>query len=257
MSSGQVGYQAEDAVATVTLDRPDALNALTIHMLRQFAEAIDAATSDTEVRAIVVTGSGDKAFCAGGDMAELIPRLTAGELGILVPDASKRYFSDVFKPIVAAVNGVCVGGGLEILLGTDLRVAAETAVFGVPEVRWGLIAGGGSHIRLPQQIPWAIAMQLLLTGDHISADRAYAVGLVNEIATGGTTLDRAKELAAAVGRNAPRAVQTAKEISVRGLANESAFHLEYALNMQVLTSDDATEGPRAFTEKRAPRFTGK
>ncbi|OBF37419.1 enoyl-CoA hydratase [Mycolicibacterium peregrinum] len=257
MSGGQVGYAVDDCVATVTLDRPDALNALTIEMMRQLAAAIDSALSDDTVRAIVITGAGDRAFCAGGDMAELIPRLTAGELQIMVPDAGKRYFSDVFKPIIAAVNGICVGGGLEILLGTDLRIAADTAVFGVPEVRWGLIAGGGSHIRLPQQVPWAIAMQLLLTGDHIDAERAYQAGLVNEIASSAHVLGRATEIAAAIGRNAPRAVQIAKEIAVRGLANESAFHLEYALNMQVITSDDATEGPRAFTEKRAPLFTGK
>ena len=257
MSGGDVGYEVEGAVATVVLDRPDALNALTIQMMRKLAEAIDAATSDGDVRTIVITGAGEKAFCAGGDMAELIPRLTAGELKIMVPDASKRYFSDVFKPIIAAINGVCVGGGLEILLGTDLRVAADTAVFGVPEVRWGLIAGGGSHVRLPQQIPWSIAMQMILIGDHISAERAYQAGLVNEIASCSSVLARAKEIAASAACNAPLAVQTAKEIAVRGLANESAFHLEYALNMQIIASDDAKEGPRAFIEKRAPRFTGR
>ncbi|WP_024453072.1 enoyl-CoA hydratase-related protein [Mycobacterium sp. AMU20-3851] len=257
MSVGQVIYEVKDAVATVTLDRPDALNALTIRMMRELADAFDSAATDDSVRAIVITGAGDRAFCAGGDMAELIPRLTAGELEIMVPDAGKRHFSDVFKPIVAAVNGVCVGGGLEILLGTDLRVAADAAVFGVPEVRWGLIAGGGSHIRLPQQVPWAIAMQLLITGDHIAADRAYQAGLINEVVTDGAVLARATEIAVAIARNAPLAVRTAKEIAVRGLANESAFHLEYALNRQIITSDDATEGPRAFLEKRPPHFTGK
>lgn len=257
MSNGQVTYQLDGPVAIVTLDRPDALNALTIGMLKQLAEAFDTATSDGGVNAIVLTGAGQRAFCTGGDLAELIPRLTAGELDILVPDASKRFFSDVFTPIIAAVNGVCVGGGLEMLLGTDLRIASDSAVFGLPEVRWGLIAGGGSHVRLPQQVPWAIAMQMLLTGEPISAQRAYQAGLINDVTTASDLLPQAIALAHTISKNAPRAVQTAKQIAVRALANEAAFSLEYAFNTQIITSEDAAEGPRAFIEKRPPRFTGK
>lgn len=174
MSSGQVTFDTDGPVAIITLDRPQALNALTVDMLSQLAAAFGDAAADDSIRAIVLTGAGERAFCTGGDLAELIPRLTAGELSILVPDASKRFFSDIFKPIIAAVNGVCVGGGLEMLLGTDLRLATPSAAFGLPEVRWGLIAGGGSHVRLPQQVPWAIAMQMLLTGEPISAQRAQS-----------------------------------------------------------------------------------
>ncbi|MFR9800860.1 enoyl-CoA hydratase/isomerase family protein [Pseudonocardia sp. RS010] len=256
MSSGDVGYSVTDGVALLTLDRPEAHNALTVHMVRRFAEASAAAQADDAVRVLVVTGAGTKAFCAGGDLGELIPRLTAGELEILTPDPTKRFLSDVDKPVLAAVNGICVAGGLELLLGTDLRVASAKAVFGLPEVRWGLVPGGGTHVRLPQQVPWAFAMQLLLTGDHVPAARAYEVGLVNEVVEPEQVLDRALELAAGMARNGPLAVRAAKEIAVRALQNESRFALEYAINRTVVASDDAREGPRAFVEKREPKFQG-
>ncbi|MCW2584098.1 MAG: enoyl-CoA hydratase [Klenkia sp.] len=256
-STGDVTYAVDGAVALITLDRPEAHNALTVPMIGRLAEATDAARRDRDVLAVVVTGAGDRAFCAGGDLGELIPRLTAGELEVLIPDPTKRFFSDLFTPVVAAVNGICVAGGLELLLGTDLRIAAEHAVFGLPEVRWGLVPGGGTHVRLPQQVPWAFAMQLLLTGDHVTAARAHEVGLVNEVLPGDAVLQRALDVAHGLARNGPLAVRTAKEIAVRALGNEPRFALETALNRQVLASQDAVEGPRAFVEKRDPRFTGR
>jgi enoyl-CoA hydratase len=257
VNSGDVTYAVEDGVAVLTLDRPEAHNALTVHMVRRFADASAAAQADPSVRALVVTGAGDRAFCAGGDLGELIPRLTAGELEILTPDPTKRFLSDVDKPVVAAVNGLCVAGGLELLLGTDIRVAAEGAVFGLPEVRWGLVPGAGSHVRLPQQVPWAFAMQLLLTGDHVPAQRAYEVGLVNEVLPGPQVLERALQTARGIARNGPLAVRAAKEIAVRALANEPRFALEHALNARVVASEDAREGPRAFVEKRRPNYLGR
>ncbi|RHW28343.1 enoyl-CoA hydratase/isomerase family protein [Nocardioides immobilis] len=257
VADGDVGYAVDGAVAVITLDRPWAHNALNVHMIRRLAEAMDAACCDQEVRAIVLTGAGEKAFSAGGDLGELIPRLTKGELEILVPDPAKRFFSDAFKPIVAAVNGICLAGGLEILLGTDIRVAAEHAVFGLPEVRWGLVPGGGTHVRLPQQVPWAIAMHLLLTGDHIDAPRAAQHGLVTEVVAAARVRERAMEVAGDIARNAPVAVRTAKEIAVRALGNEPRFALELALNERVLRTEDAVEGPRAFMEKRSPRYRNR
>ncbi|WP_258307168.1 enoyl-CoA hydratase/isomerase family protein [Gordonia paraffinivorans] len=243
-----------DAVALITLDRPSAHNALTVSMLQQLAAAFDDARRNDHVRAIVITGAGDRAFSAGGDLGELIPRLSAGELEILIPDPAKRFFSDVFIPVIAAVNGLCLAGGLEMLLGTDIRIASERAIFGLPEVRWGLIPGGGTHIRLPQQVPWAIAMQLLLTGDHIDATQALRVGLINEVVPPESVLERALDVARGVTRNAPLAVRTAKEIAVRALGNEPRFALENSLNERVLRSADAVEGPRAFIEKRTPSY---
>lgn len=254
--TGEIRLDVSDAVAVVTLDRPEAHNALTVHMVARLAEVMGECEARPDVRAIVLTGAGDRAFCAGGDLGELIPRLTAGELEILVPDPTKRFFSDVLTPVVAAVNGICVAGGLEMLLGTDLRVASERAVFGLPEVRLGLIPGGGTHVRLPQQVPYAFAMQLLLTGDHVPAQRAYEVGLVNELVPHDRVLDRALELAHGLTRNGPLAMRAAKEIVVRALQNESRFLFEHAVNRTVCASSDAAEGPRAFTEKRPPQYTG-
>ena len=254
-TDGDVRYSVVGEVATIILDRPTALNAINVRLLRGLVDAVAAAVDDRAVRSIVLTGAGEKAFCAGGDLTELIPRLTRGELSILVPDPTKRFFSDCYKPIVAAVNGLCLAGGLEILLGTDIRVSSATATFGLPEVRWGLVPGAGTHVRLPQQIPWAISMKLLLTGDHIDAAEAGRHGLVSEVVPVGVDVRaRAGEIATRIAQNSPSAVQTAKEIAVRSLSNEPRFALEFALNERVLRGPDATEGPKAFAEKRLPRY---
>jgi enoyl-CoA hydratase len=190
------------------------------------------------------------------DLKEASPLLQAGdEMGY--EDHTKRPFSDVFKPIIAAVNGYCIAGGLEFLQGTDIRIAAEHATFGLGEVRWGIIPTGGSHIRLPRQIPWAIAMELLLTGRPIDARRAYDIGLVNQVVPAAELLTVARQWAETICKNGPLAVRTAKEIAVRALGLESGFVLEKALGARVLASEDAKEGPRAFSEKRKARFTGR
>ncbi len=144
-----------------------------------------------------------------------------------------------------------------MLQGTDLRIAVEHATFGLGEVRWGLIPTGGSHVRLPRQIPWAVAMELLLTGESIDARRAYEIGLVNRVVPANELMPTAIELAERICRNGPLAVRTAKEIAVRALEQESGFVLEKALGARVLASEDAVEGPRAFVEKRKPRFKGR
>ena len=250
-------YEVRDRVALVTLNRPTAHNALSIEMVRLLAEASRRWREDDNVLAAVITGAGDAAFCAGGDLGELLPALTDGRLEIVLPEPTRRFFSDVYKPVIAAVNGLCIAGGFEILLGTDLRVATEASVFGVAEVRWGLVPGAGTHVRLPAQVPWPIAMQLLLTGDTIGARRAYEIGLINEIRSPAEVLPRAYELAERIARNGPLAVRTAKEIAVRALEHESRFALEWALQNRVLRSEDAKEGPRAFRERREPRFEGR
>lgn len=251
-----VRFERRGPVALVTIDRPEAMNALTPEMLRGLDAAFAAFEADSALQVAVLTGAGDRAFCAGLDLKAGAERLTGGdELGYA--DPTKRQLSDVFKPVIAAVNGACVAGGLELLLGTDLRVAAEHASFGLAEVRWGLVPLGGSHVRLPRQVPWAVAMELLLTGEPIDARRAYEVGLVNRVVPREELLPTALALAERICRNGPLAVRTAKEIAVRALALESGFVLEKALGARVLASDDAKEGPRAFAEKRAPRFRGR
>ncbi len=249
-------YEKRDHIAIVTINRPEVMNSLTREMLTGLDAAFEDFNAEPELWVAILTGAGRKAFSAGMDLKEAIPLITSGdEMGY--EDHTKRQFSDVFKPIIAAVNGHCVAGGMEMLQGTDLRIAAEHATFGLGEVRWGIIPTGGSHVRLPRQIPWAVAMELLLTGEPIDARRAYDIGLVNRVVPFDDLLPSALELAEKICKNGPLAVQTAKEIAVRSLAQESGFVLEKALGARVLQSEDAREGPRAFTEKRPPRFTGR
>jgi enoyl-CoA hydratase len=249
-------YEKRDHVAIITINRPEALNSLTMEMLMGIEEAFAEFNADPDGWVAIFTATGDKAFSSGLDLKEAAPMLTGGDsLGF--DDTTKRQFSDVYKPIICAVNGFCIAGGMEMLLGTDLRIAAEHATFGLGEVRWGLVPLGGTHIRLPRQIPWAMAMQLLLTGKPIDARRAYEVGLVNEVVPAEELMPAALKLAERLCRNGPLAMNTAKEIAVRALELESGFVLEKALGARVLASEDAKEGPRAFAEKRPAKFTGR
>jgi len=249
-------YEKKGRIAVMTINRPEAMNAFTGEMLRGMDAAFEDFSRDDELWVAILTAAGDKAFCSGMDLKEAIPLLQSGdEMGY--EDHTKRPFSDVFKPIIGAVNGHCIAGGLEFLQGTDLRIAAEHATLGLGEVRWGIIPTGGTHIRLPRQIPWAVAMELLLTGRPIDAARAYDIGLINRVVPKEQLMDAAFELAEVICKNGPLAVRTAKEIAVRSLGLEQHFVLEKALGARVMSSEDAKEGPRAFAEKRKPNFTGK
>jgi len=251
-----IQYEKRDHVSIITINRPEAMNSLTLEMLLGIEEAFAEFDEDPKSWVAILTAAGDRAFSSGLDLKEAAPMLTGGDsLGF--DDTSKRQFSDVFKPIICAVNGFCIAGGMEMLLGTDIRIAAEHATFGLGEVRMGLVPLGGTHIRLPRQIPWAMAMQLLLTGKNIDARRAYEVGLVNEVVPAAELMPTALELAEKMCKNGPLAMKTAKEIAVRSLQLESGFVMEKALGQRVLRSEDAKEGPRAFAEKRKPRFTGR
>lgn len=249
-------YEKRGPVAVMTINRPQAMNAFTAEMLRAMDAAFADFNRDPDLRVAILTGAGDRAFSAGMDLKEAIPKLQAGdEMGY--EDHTKRPFSDVFKPIIAAVNGLCIAGGMEFLQGTDIRIAAEHATFGLGEVRWGIIPTGGSHIRLPRQIPWAVAMEMLLTGRPITAQRAYEIGLVNQVVPAGALMETAMQWAETICENGPLAVRTAKEIVVRSFGFETGFVLEKALGARVMNSEDAREGPRAFAEKRKPVFKGK
>ncbi len=249
-------YEKRDKIAIMTINRPDAMNAFTADMLRGMDAAFDDFQQDDGLWVAILTAAGEKAFSAGMDLKEAIPMLQSGdEMGY--EDHTKRPFSDVFKPIIGAVNGFCIAGGMEFLQGTDIRIAAETATFGLGEVRWGIIPTGGSHVRLPRQIPWAIAMEMLLSGKNLSAQRAYDIGLINEIVPAEKLMESAIKWAETICKNGPLAVRTAKEIAVRALSLESGFVLEKALGARVMQSEDAKEGPRAFAEKRKPKYTGK
>lgn len=249
-------YEKSGHIAVMTINRPKAMNAFTAEMLAAMDAAFDDFQNDDELWVAIFTGTGDKSFCSGMDLAEAIPLLNAGdEMGY--GDHTKRPFSDVFKPIITAVNGFCIAGGMEFMQGTDIRIAAEHATFGLGEVRFGLIPTGGSHVRLPRQIPWAVAMELLLTGESIDASRAYDIGLINRIVPKEQLMDEAMKLAEKICKNGPLAVRTAKEIAVRQANLEAGFVLEKAMGARIFGSHDAQEGPKAFMEKRKPNFKGR
>ena len=253
-------------VLIVTMNRPERRNALSLPMMEAMGEAWDQVNADPDIRVAILTGAGG-AFCSGADlqaMTELHPGdaferaegtddLTAGVIKPLL----KGFLLD--KPLIAAVEGAAVAGGTEILQGTDIRIAGESARFGVSEVRWGLYPLGGSVVRLRRQIPYTVAADLLLTGRHLRAAEAKAVGLVGEVVPDGTALDRALEVAAVVAGNGPIAVQAVLRAlrATEGMAEAQAMRLDSEIGMPVFMSDDAREGPTAFMEKRTPRFAGR
>ncbi len=249
-------YEKKGRIALMTINRPEAYNSFTREMLVGMDAAFDDFNADPNLWVAVITGAGNKAFCTGMDIKDALPAIAAGDqMGY--EDPAKRPFQNIFKPIIAAVNGFCIAGGLEFLQGMDIRIASENAQFGLGEVKWGVIPAGGSHIRLPQQIPWAVAMELLLTGQNIDAKRAYDIGLVNKVVPADKVLEEALAWAEKICENGPLAVRTAKEIAVRALNNEPKFVLEKSIAPRVFNSEDAKEGPRAFAEKRKPNFTGR
>ncbi|MBM5810396.1 MAG: enoyl-CoA hydratase/isomerase family protein [Gammaproteobacteria bacterium] len=246
-------YEKQGHIAVMTFNRPEKRNCFTPAMIRRFYECFDDFKNDPALWVAVLASTGDQAWCAGGDLETMIPAVTSGEFKIN-EDPTRRVFSDIFKPIIAAVNGFAT---LELIQGTDLCIAAENASFALGEVRWGMIAAGGSHVRIPRAIPWAIAMQVLLTGRPLSARRAYDVGLVNELVPLEQVLPTALKYAEQICQNGPLAVQTSKEIAVRAWEHERAFVLENALFQRVRNSEDAQEGPRAYAERRQPEFKGR
>lgn len=255
-----------DGVAVVTFNRPERRNALTPEMLCRFADALAVCAADEAVRVVVLTGAGDAAFCAGGDLGRTLPLLT----GARPPeDAWDRRVLDepgvagmlgvaMDRPVIAAVGGFCLAAGMELLLATDIRIAADHATFGLPEVCHGLIPFAGALARLPRQIPQSLAMEIVLGGAAIDAAAALRAGLVNHVVPGPEVLPLAMAIAQRIARNAPVAVRAAKQVMLEALGRPVAegLVLEQAAKDRVLATNDAKEGPRAFMEKRRPRFAG-
>jgi enoyl-CoA hydratase len=261
--------EIRDGVAYMTFNRPDKHNALNAEMIVHMADAWTEWADRDDVRVVIVTGAGAKAFCAGGDLESAIPLLT----GAKVPanEWDDRFHSDPKiqdramlrsffpKPVIAAVNGICVAGGMEFMLGTDIRIACDTATFGLPEVRHGLIPAAGSLTRLTRQIPFCTAMELLLTGRSIGAADARALGLINRVVPSEQLKAAAEEVARAIIRNAPLAVKKIKEVAIdtSGRTLKDAFAIETAAFAVIADSHDAKEGPLAFIERREPRYLGR
>lgn len=263
-------YEVSEGVATIRLNRPDRHNALSPEMVVRLAEAWTDVRDNPDVRVALLEGAGYRSFCAGADLARLIPLFTRAR----EPDDEwdERLLADrsmmstallrgfeLYKPVVVAIHGHALAGGTEILMGTDFRIASTEATFGLTEVRRGIIPAGGSLARLARQIPYTAARRIILGGEPIPADDAYRYGLVTELVEPDRVRDRAAEVAHQVARGGPIALAKAKEAVVRssGVPLDEAYRIENECARVVMTTEDAREGPRAFIEKREPRFTGR
>jgi enoyl-CoA hydratase/carnithine racemase len=256
-TNDSVLYSVSGGVAVITLNRPHAANTIDSVLATAFGDCFDAADADRSVRAIVLTASGEKIFCAGMDLRAFSEVKQGEHLAI-----DQRFLDfarvGVRKPTIAAVNGAAVGGGFELMLGCDLAIVAEHARFGAPEVKVGLVPGGGGTL-LPRRIPRAIALELGLTGELFSAARALDLGLVNSVVPGPDVLDTALALARRVAANAPLAVMAIKQAMRVAAESDAAraWAIVDELSPGVAASQDAKEGARAFTEKRQPNWTGR
>jgi enoyl-CoA hydratase len=262
--------RGDDHTVRITIDRPEARNALDMDHFAQLRQAWERFDAEDNSWVAIVTGVGPD-FCVGADLKTYIPQITAlaakmkngvTEIdGYRLDDGVKAVLRNVklYKPIVAAVNGTCVAGGMEMLGGCDIRVAADTATFGVLEPKRGLFAGGGTTVRLPRQIPYPAAMELLLCADRLSAHRVLEMGLLNEVCPPERLLERAEDYARRITANGPLAVRKTKESVLRGLAVDmrEAYKIESAISSEVFASEDAVEGPKAFAEKRAPTWKNR
>ena len=245
----------------VTMNRPEKKNALSGEMLAIMSDAWDRVNEDDDVRVCILTGAGG-AFCAGADLSAMSQRSPSDsfESGEFDPSVIKSLLKGfrLTKPLIAAVEGPAIAGGTEILQATDIRVAGESAKFGVSEPRWGLYPLGGSAVRLPRQIPYTVAADLLLTGRHVKAPEAKELGLIGHVVPDGQALDKAHELAGMIAANGPLAVQAVLRTirDSEGKHEDDCWADDARVGAAVFASNDAKEGPRAFMEKRQPQFTG-
>ena len=255
-----IDLTVEEGIALITINRPERRNALDEEHYRLLSEAWVRVRDDAEIRSAIVTGAGDKAFCAGADIKSLLPKPTGlSEMWLTQKDEIINRGLEVWKPIIAAVNGVCMGGGTCMLFATDIRIAVPTAVFSLAEVKRGLVPGNGATQRVLSQLPYAIAMEMVLTGDSIDAETAARWGLINRIVEPGQLLDTAFEYARRIGRNAPLAVQAAKELAIRArdVDLRTGLRMELVMNRLLWETEDLKEGATAFAEKRPAQFKGR
>jgi enoyl-CoA hydratase/carnithine racemase len=260
MSFDNLLVEREGAVAVVTINRPKVRNALNGQTMRELRQAMEELQRDVSVRAIVLTGAGDKAFVAGADI---------NELAVLSPVEGKEharsgqsvldFIENLGKPVVAAINGFALGGGCELAMACTLRIAADTAHLGQPEINLGIMPGYAGSQRLPRLVGKGLALELLLTGDMITADRAHAIGLVNRVVPAGNLLSEATKLAAMLASKAPVATRYIIEAVNHGsdMSPADGEFLEATLFGLVATTDDMREGTQAFLDKRPPAWKGK
>jgi E-phenylitaconyl-CoA hydratase len=255
-----IELDVRDGIALITLNRPERLNALDAEHYDALSEAWQTVRDDPAIRVAVVTGAGEKSFSSGADIKSFIAKPPSlAEMMLTQKSQLLNRGLELWKPVIAAVNGYCLGGGMTMLLATDLRIAAEHATFSVAEVKRGLFPANGGTQRIIQQLPHAIAMEMLLTGDAIDAATALRWGLVNKVVPQAQLLSSAMDYAKRISANAPLAVQAAKELALRSrdLDLASGLRMEQLFLRVLQTSDDVQEGSTAFSEKRAPQFQGR
>jgi enoyl-CoA hydratase len=253
--TSEVLYASESGIATITINRPEARNAVNRAVAEGMAQALQRAESDPDIRVGIVTGAGGQ-FCAGMDLKAFLK----GEV-VRVPGWGFAGIAQatLAKPWIAAVEGYALGGGFEIALSCDLIVAADTAKFGLPEVKRGLVANAGGLVRLPRQLPPRLATELVLTGDIVSPDKLAAQGLINRVVASGQALEAALHMARAIAANGPLAIRASKRVMRESAdwSSEELFERQSVITAPVFASADAREGSTAFAEKRAPRWRGE
>jgi len=253
-------YEKKGNIGLLTINRPDKMNAISMELTSELKQLLDEVENDEELRVLVVTGAGDKAFVAGADINELVDR--EAKIGRRVSKERQEIFSrieNLHVPVIAAVNGYALGGGLELALACSMRICSEKAQFGAPEVKLGIIPGDGGTQRLPRLVGSGRAMEMILTGDFIDAQEAYRIGLVNKVVPPEKLMEAAMELAQKIASRPPLAVRYAKEAvnrSQEGAAGPG-FALESFLHALCCTTEDKKEGVAAFLEKRKGEFKGK
>ena len=249
-----VDYKKEGRIAIFTINRPEVLNALNKQVERELNEAVLDFRDDPEVWVGIITGAGERAFSSGHDINEEREAYPMAVEGCLVP-----VDHQVWKPFIAAICGYCLGGGLEIALSCDIRIAAENSVFGLPEINIGGLALGGGTQRLPRMIPWCKAAEILLMGQHIDAQEAYRIGLVNKVVPIEQLMPTARQWAEILCQAAPLSVRATKEAMIRGysMSLNEGLQLARELASSLTNTEDSKEGVTAFKEKRKPRWKGK
>jgi enoyl-CoA hydratase len=246
-----IEYSKHGAVATVRINRPDKLNALTLSMYDDLGSAFAEANVDRDVNVVVLAGAGERAFCVGADLTESIPALAEGRFDISHWDPAHLKIGNFYKPVISAIRGLCLGGGFEIMLATDIRIAASDALFQLPEASHGFVPAGGTLVRLVRQIGYAHAMEIMITGERFTAAEMLARGVVNRVAEANQVEPAALELAGRIAKLSTTAVQTIKEaaLTLQHLPLAEAFHREAALGQRTFESDEAKRGLAAFAER--------
>lgn len=254
-----IDLSVEDGIATVTINRPERLNALDGVHFQLLADAFVEIRDNPAIRVAILTGTGEKSFCVGADLKSGPPKPELTDMWLTQREQNLHRGLEIWKPVIAAINGYCLGGGMTLLLATDIRFAAAHATFGIPEVKRGLIAASGGTQRILSQLPYVVGMQLLMTGDSVKAEAALRWNLINDVVPAESLMPSALDCARRIAANAPLAVQAAKELALRSgeMDRTTGLRFEQIMLRLLQFSQDAAEGPSAFAEKRQPRFTGK